>query len=53
MLLDDPPAEAHDLLGATRLDRSLLQRRDLPFGSWVVVAAREPSTPESGRDRAP
>ena len=33
------------LMGATRIDRWLLQRRDLPFGSSVVVAARKPAAP--------
>lgn len=47
------PAVERLLLGATRLDRSLLQRRDLPFGSSVVVAARKPSTPAAGQDRTP
>jgi SAM-dependent methyltransferase len=30
------------LLGGTRIDHRLLRRRDLPFGSSVLVAARKP-----------
>lgn len=33
------------LLGATRIDRALLRRADLPFGSSVVVAARKVARP--------
>lgn len=33
------------LMAATRLDRRLLPRWDLPFGSSVVVAARKPTDP--------
>ena len=47
------PAVERLLLGATRVDRALLGRGDLPFGSSVVVAARKPSSPDGGRDRAP
>ena len=47
------PAVERLLLAATRVDRALLGRRDLPFGSSVVVAARKPSTPDGGRDRSP
>ena len=36
------------LLAATRIDRALLGRRDLPFGSSVVVAARRPHRPGQG-----
>jgi len=37
------PAVERLLLGATRVDRALLRRGDLPFGSSVVVAARKPT----------
>lgn len=37
------PSVERVLLGATRLDRIVLPRTDLPFGSSVVVAARRPS----------
>ena len=47
------PAVERLLLGATRIDRALLGRRDLPFGSSVVVAARKPWTTDGGRDRTP
>jgi SAM-dependent methyltransferase len=33
------------LIGLSRLDRRVLRRRDLPFGSSVVVAARKPARP--------
>jgi SAM-dependent methyltransferase len=35
------PAVERVLLAATQLDRAVLPRRDLPFGSSVVVAARK------------
>ena len=47
------PAVERLLMGATRVDRALLARRDLPFGSSVVVAARKPSTTDGGQGRTP
>lgn len=40
---DVPPAVERLLMGLTRLDERVLRRRDLPFGSSVLVAAVRPS----------
>lgn len=44
-LPDVPVAVERVLLGLSALDRRILSRRDLPFGSSVVVAARKPLVP--------
>ena len=42
-LNDVPPALERVLLGLCRVDRGLLRRHDLPFGSSVLLAATKPS----------
>ena len=44
------PAAERVLVGLTRVDRGVLRRWDLPFGSSVVLAARKP--PDPGADPA-